>query len=385
MPSTNFTTTAAVPVCITQAVNYLTRPLILTQSKLKVEAMKAVLCVALDSIYNPESTLEATLELPFSMSCLPPRPVFGACMACSIPWSLWMSLLGGRDFTLFIEPHRVSAFYPGAIPQKTVIWSELKTSLGSHNNLNGSHQVPISKLAQQAHYHQRTTENMASLRTTVRSAAARVQNRTLAQELLQSEEREEAEELFAMLSSTCILSPTPTRVAFSSPQPPIARPSLITTPTLPSPLESVRTLSEGSSSRPSSRSSNFSTFSFSDDDESITSASSVSSFDFPIPAVKKAPAFVPRQVQMRNAIAAAAASISNRKPTPIIDNSKKDVTKYLYQGGVSTVLTGGVMLGATGPSNSSKSAVPQYRSSIGDRKSPSAQKKNGATEQSWRR
>jgi hypothetical protein len=30
-----------------------------------------------------------------------------------------------------------------------------------------------------------------------------------------------------------------------------------------------------------------------------------------------------------------------------IDSTKKDVTKYLYQGGVSTVLTGGVMLGGS--------------------------------------
>ncbi len=42
--------------------------------------------------------------------------------------------------------------------------------------------------------------------------------------------------------------------------------------------------------------------------------------------------------------------------TFIVNANKKDVTKYLYQGGVSTVLTGGVMLGAT----PSPKAIPAY-------------------------
>ena len=47
----------------------------------------------------------------------------------------------------------------------------------------------------------------------------------------------------------------------------------------------------------------------------------------------------------------------------IVNANKKDVTKYLYQGGVSTVLTGGVMLGATPSPKATLAhiAPPRYR------------------------
>lgn len=40
----------------------------------------------------------------------------------------------------------------------------------------------------------------------------------------------------------------------------------------------------------------------------------------------------------------------------VVDTSKKEVSKYMYEGGVSTVLTGGVMLGSAKPKNTPSSS-----------------------------
>ena len=113
-------------------------------------------------------------------------------------------------------------------------------------------------------------------------------------------------------------------------------------------------------SRPSSRSSNVSTFSFS----SHTSASSQSSF---------------------------ASSISHSKPTtlaPVVAPTTEKLatpTKYLYQGGVSTVLTGGVMLGAASPKQktAAPSAVPAPKKGV--YVPPHLRNRAGADVTSWRR
>ncbi|KIM47326.1 hypothetical protein M413DRAFT_440766 [Hebeloma cylindrosporum] len=361
---------STISASINQAINFLTRPLILTQSPDMVASLQSILRTTLQAVYH-----DSRLTLSFSAISLPPRPVYAACIASGFHWADWIQLLGARDFDLIIEPHVLKVVYAGAMPRIVTIWREatappVQRALYSRLNFQEP-QVPISKLGQQSLV-------QASLRATVNSALARAQTRTLAQQLLESDHKQEADEIFAMISKS-IMSPTPTREQFPK--------SFMPSP--PSP----------DSSRPSSRSSTFSTFSFSDDDESVTSASSISSFDFlastkPITTPvntfnKNAPAFVPRQ------------------PRVFIDNAKKDVTKYLYQGGVSTVLTGGVMLGG-GAANGPKAVkpkieevpkyraantpnvfkpkpedVPKYRAPVGGKKFAVAQ--NAATTNSWRR
>ncbi|KIM34868.1 hypothetical protein M413DRAFT_434939 [Hebeloma cylindrosporum] len=295
------------------------------------------------------------------------RIEYAACIASGFHWADWIQLLGARDFDLIIEPHVVKVAYAGAIPRVVTIWSEATSPPALLSRLNfQEQQVPISKLGQQSLM-------QTSLRATVNSALARAQTRTLAQQLLESDHKEEADEIFAMISKS-VMSPTPTREQF----PQSFMPSMTS---FPSALSSPESVSSPDSSRPSSRSSTFSTFSFSDDDESVTSASSISSFDFldstkpsititkPVNTFNKnAPAFAPRA------------------PRVFIDNTKKDVTKYLYQGGISTVLTGGVMLGG-GATNGAKAAkskaaeVPKYRAPVGGKKFTAATQ--NAT--SWRR
>ncbi|PPQ84976.1 hypothetical protein CVT25_010529 [Psilocybe cyanescens] len=366
----------SVPLSVDRAISFLTRPLILTQTPSLVSGIQTVLRATLGACYNP--LLHSTLTLKLSAKTLPPRPILAACFTSGMYWVEWMQLLGGREFDLVIEAQSVKVVYHGAYPQTVVVWSEVIPAPARPTRIAHLHfdepQVPISKLGQQS-------VMQATLLATVDSAVARAKTRTVAQQLLESErEEQEADEILAMISKCAITTPTPTSERFTIDPPKLIM--SISTTSFPSPLSSPELASSPDSSRPSSRSSTFSTFSFSsDDDESISSASSFSSFDFfastkpssTFAASTKtfnehAPAFVPRQ---------------KRAPQVFVDNKKKDVTKYLYQGGVSTVLTGGVMLGAAAAAPAKTNQVPKYRAPVGGKKFSPTQ--NAASANTWRR
>jgi len=333
-----FSTSTTAPTSISQAINFLTRPLILSQEPDMIHSLQMILRSTLQAVYA--STRAPRLVLSLSVSSLPPRPIYAACIASGIQWCEWIALLGSRDFDLVIEPHRVSVTYVGPNRQTVILWSEpltpAKRPLFSRLNVQDLH-VPISKLGQQS-------VMQASLKATIGSAQARPNTRTLAQQLLESDHKQEADEIFAMISKTGIISPTPTREKFFIDIPMNA---------FPSPLSSPEVLSPATS-RPSSRSSTFSALSFSDT-ESMTSVSSTSpsASDF-LSSTKpqNTTTFVPGPTRV------------------FINNDKKDVTKYLYQGGVSTVLTGGVMLG--GPAAAKNRAAKDTH-------------KNSSSVNSWRR
>ena len=325
-----FMTSTMVPTSISRAINFLTRPLIFNQEPDMIHSLQMILRSTLQAAYSAART--SRLVLPLSRSSLPPRPIYAACIASGLEWQEWIALLGSRDFDLVIEPHSVSVTYLGPNPRIVIVWSEPLSSVKraplSRPNLQ-DFQVPISKLGQQSFM-------QASLKATIGSAQTRANTRTLAQQLLESDHEQEADEIFAMISKTAIISPTPTREKFFMDIPMNAFPSPLSSPELISPA----------TSRPSSRSSTSSELSFFDT-ESITSASSTSS-DFLSSTKPRNTTFVP-------------------PPTRVfVDNDKKDVTKYLYQGGVSTVLTGGVMLGGsaaakTKPTNKISPSVNSWR------------------------
>jgi hypothetical protein len=305
-----FSTPTMIPTSISQAINFLTRPLIFSQEPDMIHSLQMILRSTLQAVYSAART--SRLVLPLSRTSLPPRPIYAACIASGLQWQEWIAVLGSRDFDLIIEPHSVSVTYVGPNPRTVIVWSEpislIKRLPFSRLNLQGF-QVPISKLGQQSFM-------QASLKATIGSAHTRANTRTLAQQL-ESDDKQEADELFAMISTNAIISPTPTREKFFMDIPMNAFPSPLSSPEVISPA----------TSRPSSRSSTSSSSSSYFDTESITSASSTSS-DFPS-STKPRDTFVPPS------------------PRVFVDNDKKDVTKYLYQGGVSTVLTGGVMLGGS--------------------------------------
>jgi len=329
---------------VSQAINFLTLPLVITQTADMVASVQSVLRSTLSAALG---TYGGQLTLSFSINSLPPRPILAACIACDFPWDDWMALLGNRDFDLIIEPHDVLAtYFDLARPYTITVWSEpthdpaTRPLLARLGPFDLPH-VPISKLGQRA---KRNVPRKAT-----NSARARPQTRTLAQQLLEENHKQEADEIFEMLSKTSILSPTPTRQEF----PPLRLPFLTTAIAIRSALSSPEASSLGSSSRPSSRSSTFSGLSLSDDEGSITSASSTASFDRFHSDVKgpqnklldkDSPVFVPRHLDTPS---------KDESIHVVVDTNKKDKTKYLYQGGYTSVVTGGVMLGS-GPAANKK-------------------------------
>lgn len=336
---------------VAQAINFLTLPLIITQTAGMVASVQSVLRSTLSAALAPSG---GQLTLPFSPSSLPPRPILAACIACDFPWDDWMALLGNRDFDLIIEPHDILVtYFDLSRPYTITVWSEpthdpmtrpLLDRLGSFDVPH----VPISRLGQRAR------KNM-SRKAPVHSTFPRTQTRTVAQQLLEENHKQEADEIFEMISKTSILSPTPTRQEF----PTLQLPSLTTGIGIRSALSSPEGISPGGSSRPSSRSSTFSRLSFSDDEGSVTTAFSTSSLDAfrseikepqTLPLDKRSPVFVPSHLK---------AGEEEESAHVVVDADKKDKVKYLYRGGYTTVVTGGVMLGGGASSASKKADGPK--------------------------
>ncbi|KAG6855390.1 hypothetical protein H0H87_003770, partial [Tephrocybe sp. NHM501043] len=128
-----------------------------------------------------------------------------------------------------------------------------------------------------------------------------------------------------------------------------ASPSCTSHPVIVHPLPDFPSPKEESPSRPSSRSSNsstYSTYSFAScASSSSSSATSVSSLASATKPTSHFSHFHDRSRPLAPTTQTSTSTIPKPKtrPTP---------TKYLYEGGVSTVLTGGVMLGAPSPSSS---------------------------------
>ncbi|KAJ3515044.1 hypothetical protein NLJ89_g2004 [Agrocybe chaxingu] len=158
---------AAVPACINQAINFLTRPLILTEAPDLVVSLQSILRSTLQPAF--QHSRDSRLILSLTPTSLPPRPLYAACIACGLQWADWIRLLGAREFDLIIEANAVSVTYHGAKPQTITFWSEpsrtpAKRALLALLNFEEA-RVPISKLGQQS-------AMQASLKATVNSAIA---------------------------------------------------------------------------------------------------------------------------------------------------------------------------------------------------------------------
>ncbi|KAF8220737.1 hypothetical protein L208DRAFT_1447872 [Tricholoma matsutake] len=317
----SFATAQSPPAAVCHATTFLTQPLLAIHPELKIASVRLVLHSTLTSAFFSSSS--NMLNLSLSPNTTPPRAIHAACIAASIPWSDWIFMLGGSTFELHIMPTRVSVcMFDGRTAH---VWEDSCSAPASQAN-------PLAAL-------------QSSLKRRTRPP-------TLAQQLLEStHEDKEAEEMFAMLSKCdiSIVSPTPTRgtfspmsskVAFDIPLPPLAKqmPSvhLISFPD---------SLSEADlDSRPSSRSSNTSLVSLSSFTSSsastISSASSIRSSPSPSPGRKR-----------------------REEKQVVVDTMKTTPTRYTYSGGVSTVLTGGVMLGSKPKASSRHSTLRKIHSS----------------------
>ncbi|KAJ7137958.1 hypothetical protein C8R44DRAFT_975903 [Mycena epipterygia] len=245
------------------------------------------------SVATPAAVTSAQLILSASLasaltatltlsSATPPPSIYAAAIGSAIPWAEWFNALGGgRDILLFYGPGYLKVRVGDA--PVTDVWSE---------ETQGSI-VPISQMKSVPLLQQSTG---ARLRAMLLSARVRSMRRA---------EKQTA-------------SADPIRI-----------PSLLT----PSDSDDDCSSDSGSDSDcGSSTSSKFTSYS----NDSLTSAASSPPSTPPKSASVALPAVPRSQTPYR------ASKTTRRVP---VDSSKKDLTAYLYQGGVTRVMTGGVMLG----------------------------------------
>lgn len=301
---TIFEMSSSIAATLAHAIAYLTSPLIVQYSataivKLQL-ALEANLTARYSSNWYPEDPLRGSGRrcLTLSPASFPPRPIHEACQSANIEWSQWIKLLGGIEFDLFIDP--------GAVSVRFGNWA------------TGNKVGKCLTVWSDASTTTRTKPTMAPLS---------IQSKTFAQQLLEDDSQEE-NELFAILADH-VREPTwitPIKTDFPPVQSPPSADSLssIDRSTTHSPVSTH--------SRSSSRSSSSSSSAFSYPDSVDSFSTSESS-----------------EPKMSRRERARAAKV-------FIDNSRTQVTNY--DGGKTTVLTGGVMLGAAPLKSKSPTSSP---------------------------
>jgi len=309
MASTMSTSAGSLAVTLAHAITYLTRSLITRYSATTIIKLQLSLEANLTSQFAPSWVPSEPLRgsgrrcLTLSPHTAPPRAIYNSCKAAGVEWSQWISVLGGVEFDLFIDPGSVSARFgnwdTGKVSKCLTIWSE------------SSAECMSAKQSFEPHVH---AERRAQAQA--RALAAQIQNpnKTVAQQLMIDDHEED--ELFAMIADE-VREPT------------WMTPILSQFPTIPAPPRSTNsspvsvTSTSSMHSRSSSRSSNSSS-GFSVDSSSSSGSDATVSSD-------KTTNKLSRRERARQA-------------RVFIDASKTEVTNY--DGGKTTVLTGGVMLGA---------------------------------------
>jgi len=282
----------SLPVTVNHAIAYLTHSLIKSYSATKIIDLQLTLESNLTALYAPTWVPSEPLlgsghrRLTFCPNAAPPRPIYAACHATGVEWSVWNKCLGGTEFDLFIDPGCISVRFGnwdlGKVGKTFTVWSgnaAIKSSL-----IVAKPKVPTLNLAP---------------------------SKTFAQQLLETEEENE---LFAM-------------VADELREPTWITPICAQFPAVPS-LADFSPISRSSSRASSSSSSGHS---FSSSPDSADSSSGFASDDSRFNMSRRERA---------------------RQAKVFVDTSKNEVTNY--DGGKTTVLTGGVMLG--GPVKKSTSS-----------------------------
>ena len=323
--STSF---GSLSLALAQAITYLTRPLIARYSataiiKLQV-ALEHNLTKSFTPSWNPSEPLRGSGRrcLTLSPSGLPPRAVYDACKTAGIEWSQWVSLLGGVEFDLFIDPGCVSVRFgsweSGKVGKFFTIWSEDTIDMVEKKNAAAEKQARLD----------------AELKAQAAARAATIKpTKTYAQQLL---EADQDDELFALIADE-VREPTwLTPILCEFPTVPAPERSITS-----SPMSTISTLSSHSRSSSSSSSSGF-TFSSVETGDSYSSSSSTISQSSCAASPSE-----PSKVKLSRRERA-------RQARVFVDTSKNAVTNY--DGGKTTVLTGGVMLGG-GP-KAAKPAAP---------------------------
>ena len=225
--------------------------------------------------------------MTLSPDCLPPRPVWTACTAANVQWFDWIALLGNNEFDLFVDPGCVAIRFRDQIIN---VWSDQPAP------------APVApKIA-------------APVFSEPMLRAQQSSRKTFAQQVLE-EDREEEETIFNLLADEISAPTWMTPILTQFPMPGRST----------SPMSSISEQSRCSSRSSDSSSSGFS-FSSAETASSRTSAASAKTGE-----VKQSRRERARQARV------------------FVDTSKTEVTPY--DGGKTTVLTGGVMLGGGKPAS----------------------------------
>ncbi|OCH96647.1 hypothetical protein OBBRIDRAFT_15633 [Obba rivulosa] len=235
--------------------------------------------------------------LTLSRTRIPPRAIDDACKSLNVDWNQWFTTIGGPDFNV---PEFDLLINPGCVSvrcgnQCSPVWEEIEA------------------------------QSAKAAPAPARPSIAPRQRKTFAQQLI--EDDEDVDELFAMLSN----------VISQFPSVPVTPRSCSS-----SPVSVKSTLSHHSRSSSSSSSSGLS-FSSCGSSDSYGSVTTVSQSSCSVsPADEKPMSRMSRRERARQS-------------RVYIDTSKKEVTNY--DGGKTTVLTGGVMLGGAVRTPKCKPAV----------------------------
>lgn len=303
-------TFGSLSLALAQAITYLTRSLIVRYSATTIIKLQLALEANLTAQFAPSWVPTEPLRgsgrrcLTLSPSGTPPRPIYNACKSANVEWSDWIAALGGVEFDLFVDPGCISVRFgdwdSGKVGKFFTIWSE-DTAAQTHN--------PLA---------------MAK----VQPKPTPLNSKTLAQQLLETDDDEE-EQLFAMIADEMR---EPTWVT------PIQTHFIQAPPRSPSPVSSIVSSDSRSSSSSSSSSSGYSLLTDSSRDSygSAVTVSVYSTSSSPEKGCKMSRRERARQARI------------------FVDQSKTEVTNY--DGGKTTVLTGGVMLGGASVAPKAKPA-----------------------------
>ena len=314
------TSLSSITVTVSHAIAYITRPLVAfmpasTVTKLQL-ALEANLTAhyALSWVPSEPSRGSGRRCLAFSPTALPPRPISASCVAAKVQWSEWMAALGNVEFDLIVDPGLVSVRFVqhGATSKLITVWSEERAEEPRSQSEGTRAKASSSQLRAPSSVRPKAGPMIPSL----------------AQQLM-IEDEEDEEELFAALADE-LREPTWTTPVLNQ------FPSSI-------PQKSKSPASSTSHhSRSSSRSSDTGSWlSFGSNDSDASSATTISS------------------------AGTEGSTLSRRERTRqarvFVDASKKEVTNY--DGGKTTVLTGGVMLGArSGPAKPTSASTKPMNS-----------------------
>ncbi|KAJ7176274.1 hypothetical protein C8R43DRAFT_556494 [Mycena crocata] len=323
-------------------VSFLTRPLMKSYTPATVVALQLALLAAL-------SESASTLTLFLSATCPPPAPLQRACLASGIRWADWIRLLSsGLDCTLFLTPTSV-AVRLGTMPRR-VVWSASASAAGQPTSTSFKPLRSVSVSATPTPFNGVTR----GLRATLASALTRTRTRIGPAAALNPTR------IPTLLSASCTFAPASpsSESEFSS-----ASDDSDDSDSDYAPSDSGRSSTSSSSVYTSA-----SEYSVSSAATSATSLSSVCTAAAMKPAVYTAP-----------------------RPAAPKPTAAAPVTRYMYQGGVTQVMSGRVMLGVAAPSAlpSARPAAVVRPAASSPRKAPATQRKpassSAAQAGSWRR